>query len=350
MKSTLRILIVSLVIVVIAGALIWGFFSGRKERVAEAQRESSVEAPSRVTSANGQTVLAFDASAQRANGIVTTVLSATGQQIENQATGVVVQLQPLLDLKAGYNTPRADLIRARANARASEAEYERLRRLNQEGKNASDKAVEAAHATAESDTALAQSAQQAITVLNGTTLLHWGPVVARWVEESSPRLDALLMQRRFLLQVTSLTASRFTAPTRAVVQFPDGTHAQASLISVLPQLDPRLQVPSLLYEVSAHPGLVPGINLSVFLPSGPLEHGVIVPSSAVVWSQGSAWCYVEESPGKFVRTAIQNSNPVPNGWFVTEGIAPNARVVTSGAQILLSEEFRAQIQVQDDED
>ena len=348
MKPIVRIVIFSLVILVIAGGLIWGFLAGRAEQAAEAQSEAPVQAPSRVTSENGHTILAFDAAAQKANGILTAVLSPTKQQMDTQATGVVVQLQPLLDLKASYNTPRTDLVRARANARASEAEYRRLCQLNQDGKNASDKAVEAARATAEGDAALVENAQQAITVLRGSALLHWGPVVARWLEGNSPQLDALLMQRRFLLQVTGTTATRFSAPKQAIVQYADGTHAQASFVSVLPQLDPRLQVPSILYDVAAHPGLVPGINLSVFLPSGPLQRGVVIPSGAVVWSQGSAWCYVEESPGKFVRTAVQTSNPVSGGWFVTEGIDPNARVIATGAQTLLSEEFRSHIQADQD--
>jgi len=348
MKSIVRIVIFSLVLLVIAGGLIWGYFAGRGEQAAEAQRETPVQAPSRVASEHGHAVLTFDAPAQRANGIITSVLSPKKQQIENQATGVVVQLQPLLDLKASYNTPATNLIQARANALASRTEYDRLRQLNQDGKNASDKAVEAARATAESDAALVQNAEQAITVLKGSALLHWGPVVARWLQGNSPQLDALLMQRRFLLQVTGTTATRFSTPKQALVQYADGTHAQARFVSLLPQLDPRLQVPSLLYEVAAHPGLVPGINLSVFLPSGSPENGVVVPSGAVVWSQGSAWCYVEESSGRYVRTAVQTTNPLPGGWFVTAGIGPNARVVTTGAQTLLSEEFRSQIQADKD--
>jgi len=37
--------------------------------------------------------------------------------------------------------------------------------------------------------------------------------------------------------------------------------------------------------------------------------------------------------------------PVSGGWFATRGFAPGDRVVTSGSQQLLSEEFRSQIQV-----
>ena len=348
MKSAFRIVLLVLIVAVVAGGLIWGFFAGRGEQAAEAQREAPVKAPSRVSSENGLTVLSFDPPAQRANGIVTSVLAPTRQRVEGQATGIVVQLQPLLDLKASYNTPATDLIRARANARASSAEYERLRLLNQDGKNASDKALEAARATAESDAALVQNAQQAITVLKGTTLLHWGPVVAGWIEGNSPQLDSLLMQRMFLLQVTSTTAGPFAAPKEATVQYADGTHATARFVSVLPQLDPRLQEPSLLYLLSPHPGLVPGVNVSVFLPSGQEQTGVVVPSSAIVWSQGTAWCYVEQSPGKFARTAVATNESATHGWFVTSGVASGANVVVAGAQTLLSEEFRSQIQANQD--
>jgi hypothetical protein len=172
--------------------------------------------------------------------------------------------------------------------------------------------------------------------------------VATWLEQGSPQLDALLAQRTFLLQVTSASSNDFAAPQQATLQYTDGTHSSARLVSALPQLDPRLQSPSLLYIVATHPGLIPGINLPVFLPSGPARDGVIVPHSAVVWWQGKAWCYVEESPGRFTRTTVATSNPVANGWFVTEQIDAKARVVTTGAQTLLSEEFRSQIQADQD--
>jgi hypothetical protein len=51
-----------------------------------------------------------------------------------------------------------------------------------------------------------------------------------------------------------------------------------------------------------------------------------------------------------VRTAVETSNPVSDGWFIAEAIGPNARVVTSGAQTLLSEEFRSRIQADQDQD
>lgn len=348
MKPFLRILVVCVVVLGIAGGLIWGFRSGRSEQAAEEERDAPVEAPSRVAAEGGKTVLSFDEQAQRVNGIAVRKLDADRRSAETQATGVVLQLQPLLDLKTSYNAALMDIAKARAAANASQAEYRRLSQLNQGGQNVSEKSVETARAASESDAAVLQNAEQSLAVLNRSMPLHWGAVVAGWLQTSSPELDALLLQREDLIQVTATNGAGWNAPSQAMVQFPDGTHLAAHLISMLPQLDPRLQAPSFLYSVVAHPGLIPGINLPVFLPSGPVRRGVIVPYSAVVWWQGRAFCYVEEQAGKFTREEVSTAEPTPAGWFVSEGIATSARVVTAGAQTLLSEEFRSQIQADQD--
>jgi hypothetical protein len=348
MKSALRILITCIVVFGIAGGLLWGFFAGRSELAAEAERDAPIEAPSRISSNGGKTVLSFDEAAQRANGITVTTLVGEDRSTEAQATGAVLQLQPLLDIKTSYNMAVMEIAKARAAARASEAEYTRLIQLNQAEPNVSEKAVETARASSESDAAVLQNAEQSLDVLDGSTKLHWGAVVAGWLKQGSPQFDALLEQRAYLLQVTAVSASSWTVPAEATVELPGGAHASAHLISTLPQLDPRLQTPSFLYSLPSHSGLVPGVNLSVFLPFGSRQKGVIVPNTAVVWWQGSAWCYVEESPGKFTREEISTANPTPTGWFVSEGITAGARVVTSGGQTLLSEEFRSQIQADED--
>jgi hypothetical protein len=348
MKSILRIVILCLVALGITGGLIWGFRSGRTEQAAEAESDAPIEAPSRAMQEADKTVLVFDEQAQRANGIGVAMLSAERRSVETQANGVVLQLQPLLDLKSSYDTGQMNLAKAHAAAQASQIEYARLRQLNSGGVNVAVKTVEMASATAESDAATLKNAEQSLAVLKDSMELRWGTTVAHWLEQDSPQLDAMLRQREYLIQITTFGAYNHVAPLRAIAELPDGTHASARLISALPQIDPRLQAPAFLYALPAHPSLVPGINLSVFLSAGPPHSGTIVPYSAVVWWQGKAWCYVEEQPNKFTREAVSTANPTPAGWFVSEGVAAGARVVTKGAQTLLSEEFRSQIQTDED--
>jgi hypothetical protein len=79
-----------------------------------------------------------------------------------------------------------------------------------------------------------------------------------------------------------------------------------------------------------------GERLIAHAAVGAAENGVIVPYSATVISAGKYWCYVEEQPGLFVRTEIDPGMPTDDGYFVKEGIAPGAQVVTSSAGLLLA--------------
>ena len=348
MKQSLRIILVLVVVLGIGGVLVAGFVAAKSEQTADADSEAQIQEPGRVVQQGGKTVLSFGAQAQRENGIAAITLQAKHWREETQATGVVLQLQPLLDLKTSYNTARMDIAKARAAAQASEAEFRRLQELNRHSENVSEKAVETARAAAESDQATLTNAQQSLAVLKDSIELKWGAAVANWLEGGSPQLSALVAQREFLVQVTAIGGGSFTPPPHATMQLPGGTHAEAHLLSSLPQLDPRLQAPSFLYIVGAHPGLVPGMNLAVALPAGPLLSGVIVPASAVVWWQGQAWCYVEAPAGKFTRVEVPTGSPAPGGWFVSEGISPGTQVVSKGAQTLLSEEFHSAIQTDQD--
>lgn len=79
-----------------------------------------------------------------------------------------------------------------------------------------------------------------------------------------------------------------------------------------------------------------GERLIAHAAVGAAENGVVVPYTATVISAGKYWCYVEEKPGLFVRTEIDPGMPTDDGYFVKEGIAPGAQVVTTSAGLLLA--------------
>lgn len=348
MKQSLRVILVLVIVLGIGGVVAARFVAAKSAQTPDTDNEAQIQAPARVVQQGGKTVLSFGPAAQRENGISVSTLRAERRRAEASATGMVLQLQPLLDLKTSYNTALMDIAKAQAAVQASEAEYKRLAQLNRGSENVSLKAVETAQAAAESDRATLTDAQQSLAVLKDSIELKWGTAIAGWLGKGSPQLNALVAQREFLVQVTAIGGETFAPPIDATMQLPNGAHADGHLLSSLPQLDPRLQAPSFLYTVRAHPGLVPGMNLAVALPAGPLRGGVIVPDSAVVWWQGQAWCYIEAPEGKFTRVEVPTGNPSPGGWFVNEGIPPGTQVVTQGAQTLLSEEFHSAIQMDED--
>jgi hypothetical protein len=67
--------------------------------------------------------------------------------------------------------------------------------------------------------------------------------------------------------------------------------------------------------------------------------GLIVPTSAVVWSEGRAWVYKQTAPDHFTRCSVSTDVPAERGFFAAQGFSSGDKVVTQGAQALLSEEM-----------
>ena len=121
----------------------------------------------------------------------------------------------------------------------------------------------------------------------------------------------------------------------------------ADLVGPAADADPVTRRPAYLYRVrAAWSDARPGTAVEGFVRSaGPVVVGVLVPSAGVVQWEGLAWVYVEQAPGKYLRAAVSTDRPVPGGYVESSGLKPGDRVVTQGAEQLLSEEFRAGITV-----
>jgi hypothetical protein len=73
-----------------------------------------------------------------------------------------------------------------------------------------------------------------------------------------------------------------------------------------------------------------------------------VPDAAVVQWDGLAWAYRRRGAGRYERVAVPTDRPVAGGWIAVRGLSPGDTVVTTGAQELISEEFRARVSVGDE--
>jgi biotin carboxyl carrier protein len=135
-------------------------------------------------------------------------------------------------------------------------------------------------------------------------------------------------------------------PGSASLELPDGRRFEARLLGTAPEADPVTRGPAWLYRVSAGGDVVrPGMLVTIAAPDPHAGAGLLVPDSAVVQWSGLAWVFVARQPGTFVRVRVSSDHHVAGGWVVAEGLAPGDQVVTTGAEQLLSEEFRARIVV-----
>ncbi|BCG64318.1 MAG: hypothetical protein methR_P2091 [Methyloprofundus sp.] len=79
--------------------------------------------------------------------------------------------------------------------------------------------------------------------------------------------------------------------------------------------------------------------------------GVKIPSSALIWHLGQAFVYLQVNDETFQRIKITHKKLINSDtYFIQEALQQNDILVTTGAQMLLSEEFRGQIPAEDDDD
>jgi len=317
--------------------LVWLFGAGGND---EGDEEDQVTAttPSLSHSPNGDVIVTLSPEQQANIGLKTEVLAPITRVREVTAYGVVLDPAPLAALDA-------QLTAAQATLNASQSEYARARRLHSEQQNVSLKDFQTAQAKFQSD-------QAQFNLLSQRLADEWGGAIAAMAPAARAELvDALIKRAAAIIRVAVPPGkSLANLPARAEITMLGYSRPLATQsIWYAPTVDPNLQGQGFMLRVEAQGfPLRPGAAVTARLESSAAsERGVVVPSAAVVRTGDSAWAYVQTAPTKFERRAIPMRDSVPAGWFVNAGFAAGDRVVVTGAQALLSEEFKAEIQVKD---
>lgn len=334
-----------------AGIAIWLAVAGHEEAAIEPKREAPARAASRVgTNSSGEPTIVLTAAIQKQNGIETTVLQAAPYQDQIRAYGTVLELGSLTTLSNNVANARAQRDIAQAKLAASKAAFNRAQTLYRNQQNVSQAELQAAEAAFRTDQAGVAAAEAQLQSVASTAVQDWGPVLGKELAGGGPLVAQLIGRQAFLIQVSLPSGvSLMEPPSAAAIQLAHGARLPIRFVSVAPRTDPKIQGISFLYTVAAESGVLPGMDVLVFLPNGRSVEGVVVPPSAIVWWQGRAWAYVRDSPETFVRREVSTDLPAPDrsGGYIARNVPAGAELVISGAQSLLSEEFRAQIDVGD---
>jgi hypothetical protein len=335
--------------------MISGFVEGRREATVDAERSEPIKPPLRVTMPpHGQPVVTVDAEAQAAIGLETFKPHAAPFQVQIRAFGTVLDLASLTSLNTNYVEAVSQLETAQAKLVASRPAHERARALYDKNIGSLVQ-VQSTEAALVGDKAAVAAAQSKVRTLAATAIQEWGQVIGNGVVNSAPLIMRLIERRIFLLQITVPPGVYLDPPRIAGVEA-SGSKERITIKYVSPatRTDPKIQGLSFFYVASAQSGVLPGMNVRAFLASGKPVDGLIIPPTAVVWWSGRPWVYVKIENDVFTRRAIPTEMPYGhNGGFVVPASGfpePRPVIVTKGAQMLLSEEFRAQIQVEGDDD
>ncbi len=246
---------------------------------------------------------------------------------EVNAFGRVLDPAPFVALVAELETARAALA-------ASEKDAARAKKLFEQGVNASAQTLEAAEAAAARDRA-------ALTSARARLLSGWGRALADHAELKT--IVAELETGAALVRIDVLPGDVLAAALKkAVVGLPGGTiTVEAQILGAAPVADPQLQGFSFLAFVD-HQAPPIGANVRVTLAGpGDAEKVIVIPRTAIVYHQGSAWIYVLGEEDTFERKIVTLGRTVGDGVAIVSGLEETEQVAITGAGQLLSAELQA---------
>ena len=324
-------------------------FFGKDEYEASSQSSTDqIATPNRVSNKAGNTLITVNPATQAQSEIKTSTLKVGTHQATLTSYGNIISIDTLIDLRTRYLSSKAEAEVLRTTLTHFKSEYNRLHTLNLDDKNISDKAVAAALVDVKSNEAKVFAAELNATNLASSMQQAWGEGLAQLAlnKEASQLLQNLIDYKEVLIQITfpfdspepSQKSSITVAPSLA-----SSHNVNAQYISRAPASSATIQGKTYFYHAKSLE-LRAGMQVKVLsTQSKGSISGVIIPSTAVIWYGGKPWVYRKLGADQFSRLPINTEVELENGWFYTGKLTPNDAVVTSGAQLLLSEEFKSQI-------
>ena len=120
---------------------------------------------------------------------------------------------------------------------------------------------------------------------------------------------------------------------------------EAFYFSVAPEVDMNRSGKSFYYLVNDSRVLNGEKFIGHRLASTDDRHFLFIPKKSVIWSNGIPWAYTHiNNTEKYIKKSLSGLKETNNGWIIEEGnFMAGDLIVTEGAQLLLSEEFKYQI-------
>lgn len=295
----------------------------------------------------------IDEATQAATGIKTQELHESQLTPEIETFAIRVDLTPLISARSKY-------IHAWTEQKTAQSKLEQAKRDVLRSKNLLREQAISPRKLHDQQTQLKitqilfSSAQQQTESILLHSQLKWGKdLSARFLTKdlrSSGLIDTLSRPLYLIYQPIHSSTPSHTIFLHA---FGDRALAQpATLVGhALPAQNQAQQAGTAFYYLSDQISDHLYHRVAAWLPgSGKKLTGVIIPASSLVWHLGLAYVYLQVDDELFKRIKITHKRLNSTAsYFIQKELQQGDILVNTGAQLLLSEEFRGQIPDEDDD-
>lgn len=282
-------------------------------------------------------------------GVSTTTLTQVAWAKELQSYAVVTNSKALVDAHTQLLQQQSAIHLAQVATNSARDEYDRLQKLTGAvaQKNVSYAKADWLNKQASLDLVKTQYANTQLELTQS-----WGDKIASWLGHRDTPLEDILSRKKILVEVALPITEDFSGkqPTVFVSENTERWNARPTEFVSPNFVATSLSRTQSYYYLTTAKGLRPGMRLHAWLKQDDTaKQGFFIPNEAIIWYAGQPWCYVQQQEGVFKRRALAGGISRSNGIFMESGFAEGDELVISGAQMLLSEEFRWQIHDEDDD-
>ncbi len=285
------------------------------------------------------------------SGIQTTKIISSNKQSSFSNYGIVQATDTLIDLKNIYDQLMQEINTLQNQINTEEKKYLAFVDLNADGKNISDQAlldqqtlVNNLRVSVEKKVVLKKNLQQKV-------LSQWGNkfYMAITGKAKDKQLNPLLNGEARLVKITLPSSDSDNSIPHKIIFTPinGNKETEGIYLDKAPTIEPSILGQTFYYLIQS-PDIRIGSKLIGFYKEKQNNDKQMnryeVQSSSIVWSNGLPWVYIEEEPFLFVKKPVSLENEIKDGWLViSEALSTNDIIVSKGAQLLLSEEYKYQI-------
>jgi len=348
--------IILLLLIASMGIMTYSIFngeSGEHIKVISDQGDDDDDIPSRVIKVEGQLAVRLDLALQNQNGIETQSVESMELYTEVDAFGRVFNINGLVELRSNVNRINGEKNIVLSELSASNKKLNRLKILHKEAANISTRQLQEVEAESKTQQAKLNTLNSKLIDVRTEAEQAWGSVLTSWVlDNQTGAFEKILSGEEIIVFVALRAEDTLPDNTQTIYIGRNGNRSSAQkafYISPAIESDRVLQGETYYFRAEANKSQYRAdMHVHVWIPqSTDSMSGVFVPESAVVWSSGRPWVYVKNGEEIFVKHVINNPVVLGDGLFVENGLAVGDEVVSSGAQMLLAEEYRWSIPDED---
>ena len=279
------------------------------------------------------------------SGINVQPISESRKRSSYPSYGYVVNLKNLIDYKTNYLNLNFEINKLNTQLKEEIKHFKKLQTLNEDNKNIADSVVGEKEIEINNLRNNLNIQKSNINNLLQVIGQEWGQSFKDLLTNpKTSSLQNIFNSDSRLLKITIANSKIQKLPPSELILFsplhPKNKYT-ANFISKAPFGSLDIQGSSYFY-LSLSNDLMIGSKINSYIESA--EDSQVkkfhIPKSAIIWNEGKPWIYVESSNNSFLRHPIFKLEEADFGWDVQfENIPPRA-IVTKGAQLLLSEEYK----------